>query len=279
MKALHKIKKSTSIITTALVNLTLVLFLSSCGTDSSDVNDPQEEERVVPPDAVVENDDNRGEDLEERQVIVVSDTGDVTVLGRDDDDDFVNSTFEELDDAGLAGTNVDEIADISSDDGEEASLEDSDQGSKDEGEPEESTDFGNDRIDSGNEGDILSDGEEDFQNAEDFIYGLNEEKRTLLSKLVEEMFGDLDLDGITLIDYGNRASKKKKKIVFFEIPGLDRDEVQGLIDSGMIDLKVITYVEGVGRIKLKIKRKWMIASGEGLIIKVRVSGLYRLRRS
>lgn len=279
MKALHKIKKSTSIITTALVNLTLVLFLSSCGTDSSDVNAQQEEERVVPQDTVVENDDNRGEDLEERQVIVVSDTGDVTVLGRDDDDDFVNSTFEELDDAGLAGTNVDEIADISSDDGEEASLEDSDQGSKDEGEPEESTDFGNDRIDSGNEGDILSDGEEDFQNAEDFIYGLNEEKRTLLSKLVEEMFGDLNLDGITLIDYGNRASKKKKKIVFFEIPGLDRDEVQGLIDSGMIDLKVITYVEGVGRIKLKIKRKWMIASGEGLIIKVRVSGLYRLRRS
>ena len=279
MKALHKIKKSTSINTTALVNLTLVLFLSSCGTDSSDVNAQQEEERVVPQDTVVENDDNRGEDLEERQVIVVSDTGDVTVLGRDDDDDFVNSTFEELDDAGLAGTNVDEIADISSDDGEEASLEDSDQGSKDEGEPEESTDFGNDRIDSGNEGDILSDGEEDFQNAEDFIYGLNEEKRTLLSKLVEEMFGDLDLDGITLIDYGNRASKKKKKIVFFEIPGLDRDEVQGLIDSGMIDLKVITYVEGVGRIKLKIKRKWMIASGEGLIIKVRVSGLYRLRRS
>ena len=114
------------------------------------------------------------------------------------------------------------------------------------------------------------------QSAEDYLDELDTDEQESLAEVVENKFGTTDLNEIILIDKIDFANGTKKQVVFYDLPGFTKQEIQDQIDGDEISLKVLTYLDGSGYVKMKVKKKHLIATDGGVLFNLRVKGLYKL---
>ena len=238
-----------------VLTISLLFLPMSCAKKSNDSADSatSEDSSLVAPVEEITDENLEGE------IVIISDLGGVEVISKRDQPDLPEALAQ------LMQT-------------EEDVLEELDEEELDEEEPVELSKAEQKAIKKAEkrEKNLLKKVKVSAQSAEDYLNELDTDEQESLAEVVEKKFGTTDLNEIILIDKIDFANGTKKQVVFYDLPGFNKQEIQDQIDGDEISLKVLTYLDGSGYVKMKVKKKHLIATDGGVLFNLRVKGLYKL---